>query len=424
MTAAFGDRPKRFPLTSNAGSCIIGCRDQEKNMTREVVVLSAARSAIGSFGGVLSQIEPPELAGQVMQAAIQRSGVDPASINYVTVGNCIPTDSRFAYVARVAAIQAGLPMESVAMAVNRLCSSGLQAVVSSAQGVMLGDYDYAIGGGVEVMSRGSYLSPAMRSGARMGDTSLTDGMVATLTDPFGAGHMGITAENLAEKWNISREEQDALAAESHRRAAAAIEQGRFDEQITPVVIKHRKGDITFDKDEHVKPGTTVEKLAAMRPAFKKDGTVTAGNASGINDGAAFLVLAAADVAEAAGHKALARLVSYAVAGVPNEIMGEGPIPATKQALAKAGLSLDQMDVIESNEAFAAQALAVARGLGLDMAKTNPNGGAIALGHPVGCSGAFIATKALYELNRINGRYALVTMCIGGGQGIAAIFEKA
>lgn len=392
-------------------------------MTREVVVLSAARSAIGSFGGVLSQIEPTELAGQVMQAAIQRSAVDPASIRYVTVGNCIPTDSRFAYVARVAAIQAGLPMESVAMAVNRLCSSGLQAVISSAQGVMLGDYDYAVGGGVEVMSRGAYLSTAMRSGARMGDTSLIDGMVATLTDPFGAGHMGITAENLAEKWNISREEQDALAAESHRRAAAAIEQGRFDEQITPVIIKHRKGDITFDKDEHVKPDTTVEKLAAMRPAFKKDGSVTAGNASGINDGAAFLVLAAADVAEASGYKPLARLVSYAVAGVANEIMGEGPIPATKQALARAGLSLDQMDVIESNEAFAAQALAVARGLGLDMARTNPNGGAIALGHPVGCSGAYIATKALYELNRINGRYALVTMCIGGGQGIAAIFER-
>jgi len=392
-------------------------------MTRDVVVLSAVRSAVGSFGGGLSQIEPPDLAGQVMEEAVKRSDVDPALINYVTVGNCIPTDNRFAYVARVAAIQAGLPMESVAMAVNRLCSSGLQAVVSSAQGIMLGDYDYAVGGGVEVMSRGAYLSPAMRSGARMGDATMVDSMVATLTDPFGAGHMGITAENLAEKWDISREEQDAFAAESHRRAAAAIEAGRFDGQITPVTIKHRKGDITFDKDEHVKPGTTAEKLSTMRPAFKKDGTVTAGNASGINDGAAFLVLAAADVAEASGAKPMARLVSYAVAGVPNHIMGEGPIPASKEALAKAGLDLSQMDVIESNEAFAAQALAVAKGLGLDLDKTNPNGGAIALGHPVGCSGAFIATKALHELQRIEGRYALVTMCIGGGQGIAAIFER-
>lgn len=392
-------------------------------MTRDVVVLSAVRSAIGSFGGGLSAIEPQELAGQVMKEAVSRSGTDPNLINYVTVGNCIPTDSRFAYVARVAAIQAGLPMESVAMAVNRLCSSGLQAIVTTAQGIMLDDYDFGVGGGVEVMSRGAYLSPAMRSGARMGDTTLIDSMVATLTDPFGAGHMGITAENLAEKWNISREEQDAFAAESHRRAAAAIEAGHFDSQITPITIKTRKGDVVVDKDEHVKPGTTAEKLAGMRPAFKKDGTVTAGNASGINDGAAFMVLAAADKAADSGLTPLARVVSYAVAGVPNEIMGEGPIPASREALKKAGLSVDQMDVIESNEAFAAQALAVAKGLELDLAKTNPNGGAIALGHPVGCSGAFIATKAIYELQRIGGRYALVTMCIGGGQGIAVVFER-
>jgi acetyl-CoA C-acetyltransferase len=392
-------------------------------MSREVVVLSAVRSAIGAFGGGLSTIEPQELAGQVMKEAVKRSTVDPAEVNYVTVGNCIPTDSRYAYVSRVAAIQAGLPKESVAMTVNRLCSSGLQAIVTSAQGIMLNDYDYGVGGGVEVMSRGAYLSTAMRSGARMGDTTLIDSMVATLTDPFGVGHMGITAENLAEKWDISREEQDALAAESHRRAAAAIEAGYFDSQITPITIKQRKGDVVISKDEHVKPGTTVEKLGTMRPAFKKDGTVTAGNASGINDGAAFMVLAAADVAAQAGYKPMARLVSYAVAGVPNEIMGEGPIPASKAALKKAGLNLDQMDVIESNEAFAAQALAVAKGLGLDMEKTNPNGGAIALGHPVGCSGAFIATKALYELQRTGGQYALVTMCIGGGQGIAAVFER-
>lgn len=392
-------------------------------MVKDVVVLSAVRSAVGSFGGGFSGIEPAELAGQVMQEAVTRSSVDPEHINYVTVGHCIPTDSRFAYVARVASIQAGLPMDSVAMAVNRLCSSGLQAIVSTAQNIMLGDCDYGIGGGVEVMSRAGYLSPAMRSGARMGDTSMIDMMVATLSDPFGAGHMGITAENLAEKWGISREEQDALAAESHRRAALAIEEGRFKSQIVPVTLQTRKGAVVIDTDEHVKPGTTVESLAKMKPAFKKDGTVTAGNASGINDGAAFMVLASAQQAGAAGHEPVARLVSYAVAGVPNHIMGEGPIPASKKALEKAGLTLDQMDVIESNEAFAAQALAVAKGLGLDMEKTNPNGGAIALGHPIGCSGAFIATKAIYELHRIKGRYALVTMCIGGGQGIAVVFER-
>lgn len=392
-------------------------------MSNEVVILSAARSAIGSFGGGLSSIEPCELAGEVMKASIERSGADPAKINYVTVGNCIPTDSRFPYVARVASIQAGLPMESVAMAVNRLCSSGLQAIVSTAQNIMLGDCEYGIGGGVEVMSRSGYMSPAMRNGARLGDTQMIDLMVATLTDPFGVGHMGITAENLATKWDISREEQDALAAESHRRAAQAIEEGRFKSQIVPITIKSRRGDTIIDTDEHVKPGTTAESLGKMRPAFKKDGSVTAGNASGLNDGAAFSVLASAAAADKAGLEPLARIVSYAVAGVPNDIMGEGPIPSSKMALQKAGLTLDQMDVIESNEAFAAQAIAVSKGLGLDMEKTNPNGGAIALGHPIGCSGAFIATKAIHELHRINGRYALVTMCIGGGQGIAVVIEK-
>ncbi len=390
---------------------------------RDVVVLSAVRSAVGTFGGSLSDMEPSELAGIVMKEAIGRSGADPKVINYVTVGNTIPTESRSAYVARVASIQAGLPMELVAMAVNRLCSSGLQAIVTTAQNIMLGDCDFGIGGGVEVMSRGAYISPAMRTGARMGDTTLVDMMVATLTDPFGVGHMGITAENSATKWVISREEQDAFAVELQRRAAAAIKEGRFKSQIVPIVKKTRKGDVVVDTDEHVKAGTTVESLAKLRPAFKKDGTVTAGNASGINDAAAFFVLADAAAAEAAGLKPMARLVSYAVAGVPNEIMGEGPIPATKLALKKSGLSLAQMDVIEANEAFAAQAIAVARGLDLDMEKTNPNGGAIALGHPIGASGAFIATKALYELERVGGRYALVTMCIGGGQGIAAIFER-
>jgi acetyl-CoA C-acetyltransferase len=390
---------------------------------RDVVVLGAARSAVGTFGGGLADVEPAELAATVMKATIERSGVDPKAINYVTVGNTIPTEGRFPYVARVASIQAGLPMDSVAMAVNRLCSSGLQAIVTTAQNILLGDCDYGIGGGVEVMSRGGYLSSALRNGARMGDSKLTDMMVATLTDPFGVGHMGITAENLAVKWKITREEQDAFAVESHRRAAAALADGRFKSQIVPIVRQTRKGEVTFDTDEHVKAGTTIESLAKLKPAFKKDGTVTAGNASGINDGAAFFVLADAAVAARDGHKPLARLVSYAVAGVPNEIMGEGPIPATKLALKKGGLRLDQMDVIESNEAFAAQAIAVAKGLELDLAKTNPNGGAIALGHPIGCTGATIATKAIYELQRINGRYALVTMCIGGGQGIAAVFER-
>jgi acetyl-CoA C-acetyltransferase len=391
---------------------------------RDVVVLSAVRSAIGSFGGSLADMEPAELAGVVMKEAVKRSGVDPKVVNYVTVGNTIPTESRFPYVARVAAIQAGLPMDSVAMSVNRLCSSGLQGIVTTAQQILLGDCDYGVGGGVESMSRGGYLSTALRTGARMGDTKMIDMMVATLTDPFGVGHMGITAENLATKWGLTREMQDALAVESQKRAAAAIANGYFKSQIFPIVKETKKGPVTFDTDEYVKANTTMETLAKLKPAFKKDGTVTAGNASGINDGAAFFVLGDADTAAKAGYKAMARLVSYAVAGVPNEIMGEGPIPASKLALKKAGLTVDKMDVIESNEAFAAQALAVARGLELDMKKTNPNGGAIALGHPIGCSGAFIATKALYELARIGGKYALVTMCIGGGQGIAAVFERA
>jgi acetyl-CoA C-acetyltransferase len=389
---------------------------------REVVVLSAVRSAVGSFSGALSGIEPADLGGMVMKEAVKRAGVDPGKINYVSVGNCIPTESRSPYLARVAAINGGLPMESVAVTLNRLCGSGLQAIVSTSQAIMLGDCDFGVGGGAESMSRGGYLSTAMRTGARMGDTKMIDMMVATLTDPFGVGHMGITAENLAVKWKISREEQDAFALESQNRAAKAIAEGRFKSQIAPITISTRKGDVIFDTDEHPK-ATSLEALAKMKPAFKKDGTVTAGNASGINDGASFFVLAEAKAAASAGYKPIARLVSYAVAGVPNEIMGEGPIPASKIALQRAGLGLDKMDVIESNEAFAAQALAVTKGLGLDPAKTNVNGGAIALGHPVGASGAVIATKALHELHRVNGKYALVTMCIGGGQGIAAVFER-
>lgn len=392
-------------------------------MNKEVVVLGAARSAIGAFGGSLSSMEPAELAGIVMKEAVARSGIDPMEIGNVVVGHCIPTDARYAYVSRVASIQAGLPMESIAMQVSRLCSSGLQGIVSAAQSIMLGDFEFGIGGGVEVMSRGSYMMPALRSGARMGDAAAVDMMVAILTDPFGVGHMGVTAENLAAKWHISREEQDAFALESQRRAARAIAAGHFKSQIVPIVQQTRKGDVVFDTDEYVKADATIEALARMKPAFKKDGTVTAGNASGINDGAAFFVLASAAAAARAGRTPMARMVSYAVAGVPNDIMGEGPLPASKLALKKAGLKLDQMDVIESNEAFAAQAIAVNKGLGLDPARTNPNGGAIALGHPVGCSGAFIATKAIHELERIGGKYALVTMCIGGGQGIAVIFER-
>ncbi len=390
---------------------------------KNVVVLSAVRSAIGTFNGSLKGIEPAELAAQVLKQGIEKSGVPADQYESIVVGNTIPTESRFPYVARVASIQAGMPLSSTAMALNRLCSSGLQAVINSAQGIMLGDHELAIGGGVENMTRGGYLSGAMRNGARMGDTSMTDMMVAALTDPFGVGHMGITAENLADKWEISREEQDAFAAESHARATKAIEAGYFKDQIVPIELKSRKGTIIFDTDEHVKAGTTAESLSGMRPAFKKDGSVTAGNASGINDGASFLTLASEDYATANGLTPIARIVSYAVAGVPNDVMGEGPIPATKAALAKAGLTIADMDVVESNEAFASQALTVSKGLDLDPAKTNPNGGAIALGHPIGASGAVIATKAIHELQRIQGKYALATMCIGGGQGIAMIFER-
>ncbi|NBT75845.1 MAG: acetyl-CoA C-acyltransferase [Betaproteobacteria bacterium] len=389
---------------------------------REVLVLSAARSAVGGFNGTLSGLEPSELGGLVMKEAVARSGVSADQMNYVVCGNCIPTESRAPYVARVVSIQAGLPMSSVALTINRLCGSALQAVVSTSQNILLGDSDFGIGGGVEVMSKGGYLSTAMRSGARMGDTKLIDMMVAVLTDPFGVGHMGITAENLAKKHGLSREQQDEFALESQNRAAKAIAEGRFKSQIVPITISSKKGDIVFDTDEHPR-ATSMEQLAKMKPAFQKDGTVTAGNASGINDAAAFLVLGEASAAAKAGAKPLARVVSYAVAGVPNDVMGEGPIPATQIALKRAGLSLDKIDVIESNEAFAAQALTVTKVLGFDPAKTNVNGGAIALGHPVGATGAIIATKCIHELHRVGGKYGLATMCIGGGQGIAVVFER-
>ena len=389
---------------------------------REVVVLSAVRSAVGGFGGSLKDMEPSELGAVVAKEAFARAGVDPKAVSFAAVGNCIPTDSRYAYVARVATVNAGMSTDSVAFAVNRLCGSAQQAIVSASQAIMLGDADYAIGGGVEVMSRGAYLLPALRSGARMGDTKAIDAMVAVLTDPFGVGHMGITAENLADKWKISREEQDAFALESQKRAAAAIAEGRYKSQIVPITFETRKGTVVFDTDEHPR-ATTMEALAKMKPAFKKDGSVTAGNASGINDAASFLVLADAAKAAAAGHKPIARLVSYAIHGVPNELMGEGPIPASKIALQRAGLSLDKIDIIESNEAFAAQSIAVNKGLELDTSKVNPNGGAIALGHPVGATGGVIITKLLHELIRVNGRYGMATMCIGGGQGITTIWER-
>ena len=391
-------------------------------MSKEIVVLSAVRSAVGGFGGSLAGMEPAELGGLVVKEAIARAGVDPKAVTFATVGNCIPTETRYAYVARLATIQGGMSMDSVAFAVNRLCGSAMQAIVSSAQAIMLGDADYAIGGGVEVMSRGAYLLPALRSGARMGDTKAIDAMVSVLTDPFGVGHMGITAENLVTKWGLTREEQDAFALESQNRAAKAIAEGRFKSQIVPITFQTKKGDVVFDTDEHPR-ATTMEALAKMKAAFKKDGSVTAGNASGINDAAAFLVLADAAKAAAAGHKPIARLVSYAIAGVPNEIMGEGPIPSSKLALQKAGLTLDQIDLVESNEAFAAQSLAVAKGLGLDPAKTNVNGGAIALGHPVGATGGVIVTKLLHEMQRTGARYGMATMCIGGGQGIAVVVER-
>ncbi len=389
---------------------------------RNVVVLSAVRSAIGSFNGSLSSIEPADLASAVIKEAIIRSNVDFEEVTHSTVGNCIPTESRSPYVARVASINAGMPMESVAVTVNRLCGSAMQGIVSTSQNIMLGDCDFGIGGGVEVMSRGGYLSPSMRSGARMGDTKILDMMVATLTDPFGVGHMGITAENLAKKWKISREDQDRFSILSQKKAISAIDQGRFEEQIHPITISSRKGETIFKQDEYPKRETSEEKLSKMRAAFAKDGSVTAGNSSGINDGASFLVLADEKSTERKGLQAVARLVSYGISGVRNEIMGEGPITATKIALKKAGLTLDNIDIVESNEAFAAQAIAVNKGLNLDQEITNVNGGAIALGHPVGATGSILVTKLIHELKRSKCKYGLATMCIGGGQGISTIYE--
>ena len=389
-----------------------------------VYVVAAARTAIGTFGGALKDVPLATLATTVVKAALARSGAPADQIGHLAMGNVIPTEPRDAYLSRIAALDAGLPKEVPAFNVNRLCGSGLQAIVSAAQSVLLGDAELAIGAGAESMTRGPYLMTAGRWGVRMGDSVLLDYTLGVLHDPFGRMHMGVTAENVAAKFGISRDMQDALAVESHRRAVAAIGAGYFKEQIVPVELASRKGPAQFDTDEHPRAETTLATLAKMKPAFKKEGgSVTAGNASGINDGAAALVLASEAAVRRLGLKPLARLVAYAHAGVEPELMGIGPVPATRAVLQRAGLRVADMDVIEANEAFAAQACAVAIELGFDPAKVNPNGSGISLGHPVGATGAIITVKALHELQRINGRYALVTMCIGGGQGIAAIFER-
>jgi acetyl-CoA C-acetyltransferase len=390
---------------------------------REIFVIGTARTAIGTFGGALKDVSNVQMATTAVQAAIARSGIAPEQIGHVVMGNVIPTEVRDAYLSRVAAVNAGCSIETPAFNVNRLCGSGLQAIVSAAQAISLGDCDVAIGAGSESMSRGPYFDTAARYGARMGDAQLVDYMLGILHDPWEKMHMGITAENVAARYGISREQQDELAALSHQRAAAAIAAGRFKEQIVPIEIKTRKGIVLFDTDEHVRADTTVESLSKMKAAFKKDGLVTAGNASGINDGAAAVVLAEGARIKALGLRPLARLVGYAHAGVEPAYMGIGPVPAVRKLLERTGLKINNMDVIEANEAFAAQACAVAQELGFDPARVNPNGSGISLGHPVGATGAIIATKAIAELHRIGGRYALVTLCIGGGQGIAAIFER-
>jgi acetyl-CoA C-acetyltransferase len=393
-------------------------------MTREVVFLGAARTAIGSFGGALKDIPPADLGALVIKTALERAGVAPKDVGHVVLGHVIPTIPQDAYISRVAALNAGVPQEAPAFNVNRLCGSGLQAIVSAAQSILLGDCEVAVGAGAESMSRGAYLSTSNRWGARMGDVKMLDYMLGALHDPRLHIHMGITAENVAARHEISREQQDAYATQSQQRAAAAIAAGVFKEQIVPVELKTRKGVVLFDTDEGVKADTSVEGLAKMKPAFKKeDGTVTAGNASSLNDGAGAVVMASLEKAKALGLKPLARLVSYAHAGVEPEYMGIGPVPASKLALEKAGLKVSDLDLIEANEAFAAQACAVSKEMGFPNGKTNPNGSGISLGHPVGATGAILVTKAIYELQRTGGRYALITMCIGGGQGIAMIIER-
>ncbi|MHB8948118.1 MAG: beta-ketothiolase BktB [Rhodoferax sp.] len=393
-------------------------------MSREVVIVSGVRTAIGTYGGSLKDLAPTELAAQVVREALQRASTDGQDVGHVVFGHVVNTEPKDMYLSRMAAINGGCPKETPAFNVNRLCGSGLQAIVSASQSILLGDCDIAVGGGAECMSRAPYASLNMRWGARMGDTKMVDMVVGALNDPFDTVHMGVTAENIAAKWGITRADQDALAVESHNRAQRAIEAGYFKSQILPIMLKSKKGEVVFDTDEHYRPNCTLADMAKLKPAFlKENGTVTAGNASGINDAAAAVVLMEAATAKARGLKPLARLVAYAHAGVDPKYMGIGPVPASQMALKKAGLTVNDLDVIEANEAFAAQACAVTRDLGVDPAKTNPNGSGISLGHPIGATGALITVKALYELERVGGRYALVTMCIGGGQGIAAIFER-
>jgi len=390
---------------------------------REVVVVSGVRTAIGDFGGALKDFGPTKLGAMAIKEAMARAKIDPATVGHVAVGGVIISEPRDAYLSRVAALEGGVPVGTPCLTVNRLCGSGLQAIVSASQYILLGDCDTAVAGGAESMSRAAYVMPSARWGQRMGDAQVIDAMTTALHDPFGNGHMGITAENIAAKYGITREEQDAFALESHLRAAKAIEAGYFKSQIVPVEVKSRKGSVMFDTDEHVRRDAKIEDMQKLKPAFKKDGTVTAGNASGINDGSAAVVLMEAGTAAKQGMKPMARLVAYSHAGVEPQVMGLGPIPAVKRIFEKTGLKPVDMGVIESNEAFAVQAMAVTRDVGLDPAVVNANGGAVAMGHPVGATGAILTVKALYELQRTGKRYALVTMCIGGGQGIAAIFER-
>ena len=392
-------------------------------MTREVVVVSGVRTAVGDFGGSLKDFSPTQLGAKVLKEAVSRAGVSSEEVGHVVFGHVVNSEPRDMYLARVAAIEGGLSIHTPALTLNRLCGSGLQAVVTAAQTIMLGDADVAVAGGAESMSRAPYIMPTARWGNRMGDGKMIDMMVGALHDPFDVIHMGVTAENVAEQFAITRQMQDELAVESHRRAANALANGYFKSQILPIELVSRKGTTLFETDEHVRAGVTVDDMAKLKPVFKKDGSVTAGNASGLNDGAAALVLMERSAAEKAGKKPMARLVAYAHAGVDPKIMGIGPVPATQKALAKAGLNINDMDVIEANEAFAAQACAVSKELNFPAEKVNPNGSGISIGHPIGATGAIITVKALYELERIGGRYALVTMCIGGGQGIAAIFER-
>ncbi|MGB3425830.1 MAG: acetyl-CoA C-acyltransferase family protein [Castellaniella sp.] len=391
---------------------------------QDIVIVEACRTAVGDFGGGLKDVAPCELGERVVRAVLERAGVAADDVGHVVFGHVINTEPRDMYLSRVAALNAGIPQAVPAFNVNRLCGSGLQAIVSAAQTLMLGDAEVAIGAGAESMSRAPYMAVGQRWGSRMGDSRLVDMMTGALSCPFEHYHMGVTAENVAQKYGISREDQDALALESHRRAAHAIGQGYFKSQIVPVTQKTRKGEIVFEQDEHVRFDASPDSFNKLKPVFaKENGTVTAGNASGLNDGAAAVLLMTGQAARARGLTPMARLVSYGHAGVDPQYMGIGPVPATRAALARAGLTLDQIDVIEANEAFAAQACAVSRELGFDPAKVNPNGSGIGLGHPIGATGALITVKALHELQRVQGRHALVTMCIGGGQGIAAIFER-